>query len=65
MNEQRRRTKSKGKSNKFSKISRRKDNNDIVELGKANRREIAALAGLAPYANDSGKTSKRRRTSAE
>ncbi|WP_374133598.1 transposase, partial [Candidatus Endomicrobiellum pyrsonymphae] len=27
-------------------------------------REIAALAGLAPYANDSGKSSKRRRTSA-
>ncbi|MCA6073060.1 MAG: transposase, partial [Endomicrobium sp.] len=36
----------------------------MPELGKANRREIAALAGLAPYANDSGKTSKRRRTSA-
>jgi transposase len=36
----------------------------MPELGKANRREITALAGLAPYANDSGKTSKRRRTSA-
>jgi transposase len=36
----------------------------MPELGKANRREIAALAGLAPYTNDSGKTSKRRRTSA-
>jgi transposase len=35
----------------------------LPELGHANRREIAALAGLAPYANDSGSSSKRRRTS--
>lgn len=34
----------------------------MPELGKVNRQEIAALAGLAPYANDSGGTSKRRRT---
>jgi transposase len=34
----------------------------MPELGKANRREIAALAGLAPYANESGKTSKKRKT---
>jgi transposase len=36
----------------------------MTELGKANRRQIAALAGLAPYANDSGQTSFKRRTSA-
>jgi len=35
----------------------------LPELGFANRREIAALAGLAPYANDSGKSSKKRKTS--
>jgi transposase len=35
----------------------------MPELGKANRREIAALAGLAPYANESGKTNKKRKTS--
>jgi len=35
----------------------------LPELGKANRNEIAALAGVAPYANDSGITNKRRRTS--
>ena len=26
----------------------------LPELGKLNRREIAALSGLAPYPNDSG-----------
>jgi len=36
----------------------------MPELGKANRRQIAALAGLAPYANDSGQTSFKRRTTA-
>jgi transposase len=36
----------------------------LPELGNANRREIAALAGLAPYANDSGSLYKKRRTSA-
>ena len=35
----------------------------LPELGRANRREIAALAGVAPYANDSGTLNKRRRTS--
>lgn len=35
----------------------------LPELGRANRREIAALAGLAPYANDSGTLYMRRRTS--
>jgi transposase len=35
----------------------------LPELGKAKRREIAALAGLTPYANDSGTLSKCRRTS--
>ena len=34
----------------------------LPELGKANRRQIAALAGLAPYPNDSGQSSFRRRT---
>ena len=34
----------------------------MPELGKANRREIAALAGLAPYANDSGSSNKKRHT---
>ena len=34
----------------------------LPELGRANRREIAALAGLAPYANDSGTLNKKRRT---
>jgi transposase len=33
------------------------------ELGKINRKKAAALAGLAPYANDSGKNSKKRKTS--
>jgi transposase len=33
---------------------------DLPELGKLDRRQIASLAGLAPYANDSGqKTGKR------
>jgi len=36
----------------------------MPELGKANRRQIAALAGLAPYPNDSGQTSFKRRTCA-
>jgi transposase len=36
----------------------------MPELGNANRSQIAALAGLAPYVNDSGKTYNRRRTSA-
>ena len=35
----------------------------LPELGHANRRQIAALAGLAPYANDSGSSSKKRKTS--
>jgi transposase len=34
----------------------------LHELGFANRREIAALAGLAPYPRDSGSSSKRRIT---
>jgi transposase len=33
----------------------------LPELGQANRREIAALAGLAPFADDSGKWKGRRR----
>ncbi len=33
---------------------------EMPELGKVGRREIAALAGLAPYANDSGKSEGRR-----
>jgi transposase len=36
----------------------------LPELGKANRREIAALVGVAPFANDSGTIKKRRRTTA-
>ena len=36
----------------------------LPELGHANRRQIAALAGLAPYANDSGSLYGRRRTTA-
>jgi transposase len=36
----------------------------LPELGKANRRERAALAGLAPYARERGSISKRRRTGA-
>lgn len=35
----------------------------LPELGLINRRQIAALAGLAPFANDSGSCSKRRSTS--
>jgi transposase len=35
----------------------------LPELGFANRRQIAALAGLAPYANESGSCSKHPRTS--
>jgi transposase len=35
----------------------------MPELGKVNRRQIAALAGLAPYPNDSGQTFFKRRTS--
>jgi transposase len=34
----------------------------LPELGKANRREIAALVGVAPYANDSGTLNKKRHT---
>lgn len=34
---------------------------DLPELGKLNRREIAALVGVAPMANDSGNTKGRRR----
>jgi transposase len=33
----------------------------IPELGSLSREEVAALAGLAPYDNDSGKSSKQRR----
>lgn len=33
---------------------------EMPELGRVGRREIAALAGLAPYANDSGKSEGRR-----
>lgn len=33
---------------------------EMPELGRVSRREIAALAGLAPYANDSGKSAGRR-----
>jgi transposase len=33
---------------------------EMPELGRVSRREIAALAGLAPYANDSGKSEGRR-----
>ena len=35
----------------------------LPELGLINRRQIAALAGLAPFANDSGSSYKRRTTS--
>ena len=34
----------------------------LPELGKANRREIAALVGVAPYPKDSGKIQGRGRT---
>jgi transposase len=34
----------------------------MPELGKLNRREIAALAGVAPFANESGGSAKRRKT---
>src|ERR1019366_1973621 len=34
---------------------------ELPELGRLNRREIAALVGVAPMANDSGKTRGRRR----
>ncbi|MGZ5131424.1 MAG: IS110 family RNA-guided transposase [Caldimonas sp.] len=34
---------------------------ELPELGKLNRREIAALVGVAPMANDSGNTKGRRR----
>jgi len=34
----------------------------MPEIGNANRRQIAALAGLAPYANDSGQSSFKRKT---
>ena len=34
----------------------------LPELGKLNRREIAALSGLAPYPNDSGTIHARRKT---
>jgi transposase len=33
---------------------------DMPELGRANRHQVAALAGLAPFANDSGNSSGRR-----
>ncbi|MES2657105.1 MAG: IS110 family transposase [Verrucomicrobiota bacterium] len=33
---------------------------EMPELGRVSRREIAALAGLAPYANDSGKSEGKR-----
>ncbi|MDR1941166.1 MAG: IS110 family transposase [Endomicrobium sp.] len=36
----------------------------LPELGKANRRQIAALAGVAPYANNSGTIHKNARTTA-
>jgi transposase len=34
---------------------------ELPELGRLNRRQIAALVGVAPYANDSGSTRGRRR----
>jgi transposase len=34
----------------------------VPELGKLNRKQIAALVGVAPYNNDSGKSERRRRT---
>jgi transposase len=34
----------------------------LPELGFTNRKKIAALAGLAPYPNDSAFSSKRRTT---
>jgi transposase len=34
----------------------------MPEIGKANRRQIAALAGLAPFAKDSGQSSFKRKT---
>ena len=34
---------------------------ELPELGRLNRREIAALVGIAPIANDSGATRSRRR----
>ncbi|MCA6072890.1 MAG: hypothetical protein LE178_05075 [Endomicrobium sp.] len=45
------------RSDKLCEISRRKTATTLL-------REIVAPAGLAPYANDSGKASKRRRASA-
>ncbi|MCA6072813.1 MAG: hypothetical protein LE178_04685 [Endomicrobium sp.] len=45
------------RSNKFCEISRRKTTTTLL-------RKIVAPAGLAPYDNDSGKTSKRCRASA-
>jgi transposase len=36
---------------------------ELPELGQANRKEIVALAGLAPYNNDSGKFAGKRRIS--
>ena len=35
---------------------------ELPELGKANRRQVAALAGVAPMNNDSGGTERRRST---
>lgn len=34
---------------------------ELPELGRLNRRQICALVGVAPYANDSGATRRRRR----
>ena len=36
----------------------------LPELGKFNRREIAALSGVAPYSNDSGRMQGKRKTKA-
>ena len=36
---------------------------ELPELGTLNRKEVAALAGLAPYNNDSGKFAGKRRIS--
>ena len=33
----------------------------LPELGKVNKRQIAALVGVAPYNNDSGRKNGRRR----
>jgi transposase len=42
------------------KVTSRTLLSDLPELGELNRKEIAALAGIAPYNNDSGKSSSKR-----